>query len=61
VPYYIKENKIELLKNGKDYFASVIHSIRQARHNIFVEAYIFSHDMTGIKIFFTTLKFHLTK
>jgi len=50
VPYYIKENKIELLKNGKDYFASVIHSIRQARHNIFVEAYIFSHDMTGIKI-----------
>ncbi|MFM8490530.1 MAG: phospholipase D-like domain-containing protein, partial [Candidatus Methylopumilus sp.] len=50
MPYYIKENKIELLKNGKDYFASVIHSIRQARHNIFVEAYIFSHDMTGIKI-----------
>lgn len=50
MPYYIKENKIELLKNGKDYFASVIHSIRQARHNIFVEAYIFSHDMTGTKI-----------
>ncbi|MEY5020642.1 MAG: hypothetical protein RJA91_177 [Pseudomonadota bacterium] len=50
MPYYLKENKIELLKNGKDYFASVIHSIKQARHNIFVEAYIFSHDVTGIKI-----------
>ena len=50
MPYYLKENKIELLKNGKDYFASVIHSIKQARYNIFVEAYIFSHDVTGIKI-----------
>jgi cardiolipin synthase len=55
MPYYLKENKIELLKNGKDYFASVIHSIKQARQNIFVEAYIFSHDVTGIKIL-TALK-----
>jgi cardiolipin synthase len=55
MPYYLKENKIELLKNGKDYFASVIRSIKQARQSIFVEVYIFSHDATGIKIL-TALK-----
>lgn len=55
MPYYLKENKIELLKNGKNYFASVIKSIQQAQQSIFVEAYIFSHDATGIKIL-TALK-----
>lgn len=55
MPYYLKENKIELLKNGKDYFASVIESIKQAQQSIFVETYIFSHDVTGIKIL-TALK-----
>jgi cardiolipin synthase len=55
MPFYLKENKIKLLKNGKDYFASVIQSIKQARQSIFVEAYIFSHDVTGIKIL-TALK-----
>ena len=50
MPFYLKENKIKLLKNGKDYFASVIQSIKQARQSIFVEAYIFSYDVTGIKI-----------
>jgi len=50
MPYYLKGNKIELLKNGKDYFAEVIQSIKKARHSIFVEAYIFSHDVTGEKI-----------
>ena len=55
MPYYLKENKIELLKNGKDYFASVIESIKQARQSIFIETYIFSHDVTGIKIL-TALK-----
>jgi cardiolipin synthase len=55
MPYYLKENKIELLKNGKNYFASVVKSIQQAQQSIFVEAYIFSHDATGIKIL-TALK-----
>jgi cardiolipin synthase len=55
MPYYLKENRIELLKNGKNYFASVIKSIQQAQQSIFVEAYIFSHDATGIKIL-TALK-----
>jgi cardiolipin synthase len=55
MPYYIKENKIKLLKNGKNYFASVIGSINQARQSIFIETYIFSHDVTGIKIL-TALK-----
>jgi cardiolipin synthase len=50
MPYYIKGNKIELLKNGKDYFAAVIQSIKKARKSIFIEAYIFSHDVTGKKI-----------
>ena len=50
MPYYLKGNKIELLKNGKVYFAEVIQSIKKARHSIFVEAYIFSHDITGEKI-----------
>ena len=53
--YYIKGNKIELLKNGKDYFAAVIRSIKKARESIFIEAYIFSHDVTGKKIL-TVLK-----
>lgn len=53
--YYIKGNKIELLKNGKDYFAAVIRSIKKARKSIFIEAYIFSHDVTGKKIL-TVLK-----
>ena len=55
MPYYIKGNKIELLKNGKDYFAAVIQSIKKARKSIFIEAYIFSHDVTGKKIL-TALK-----
>jgi cardiolipin synthase len=50
MPYYLKGNKIELLKNGKDYFAEVLQSIKRARQSIFVEAYIFSHDVTGEKI-----------
>lgn len=53
--YYIKGNKIELLKNGKDYFAAVIQSIKKARESIFIEAYIFCHDVTGKKIL-TVLK-----
>ena len=55
MPYYIKGNKIELLKNGKDYFAAVIQSIKKARKSIFIEAYIFSHDVKGKKIL-TALK-----
>ena len=50
MPYYLKGNRIELLKNGKDYFAAVIQSIKKARQSIFVEAYIFSYDATGEKI-----------
>lgn len=55
MPYYVQGNKIELLKNGKDYFVAVIQSIKEARESIFVEAYIFSYDATGKKIF-TALK-----
>ena len=55
MPYYIKGNKIELLKNGKDYFAAVIQSIKKARKSIFIEAYIFSHDAMGKKML-TALK-----
>ena len=50
MPYYLKGNQIELLKNGKEYFAAVIQSIKQAKQSIFVEAYIFSPDVTGEKI-----------
>ena len=50
MPYYLKGNQIELLKNGKEYFAAVIQSIKQAKQSIFVEAYIFSRDVTGEKI-----------
>ena len=50
MPYYLKGNQIELLKNGKEYFAAVIQSIKQAKQSIFVEAYIFSDDVTGEKI-----------
>lgn len=50
MPYFIKENKIELLKNGKNYFASVIQSIKKAKQSIFVEAYIFNYDIIGEKI-----------
>jgi len=55
MPYYLKGNQIELLKNGKEYFTAVIQSIKQAKQSIFVEAYIFSHDATGEKIL-TALK-----
>ena len=55
MPYYLKGNQIELLKNGKEYFTAVIQSIKQAKQSIFVEAYIFSHDVTGEKIL-TALK-----
>ena len=50
MPYYLKGNQIELLTNGKEYFAAVIQSIKQAKQSIFVEAYIFSRDVTGEKI-----------
>lgn len=44
------DNDITLLQSGAQYFPSLIHAIDQARHEIFLETYIFALDATGVPV-----------
>lgn len=43
-------NDITLLQSGAQYFPSLIAAIDQARHEIFLETYIFTLDETGVQV-----------
>lgn len=42
-----KNNRIKILKNGEEKFPEVMEAIRQARHHIHLEYYIYSYDTIG--------------
>lgn len=47
---YIPGNQATLLHNGEAYFAAIEAAIARARHDIYLETYIFANDATGQRI-----------
>lgn len=43
-------NKLTLLNSGTEYFPALIKAINAARHEIFLETYIFASDPTGLNV-----------
>jgi len=43
-------NKIQLLKNGADYFPALLTAIANAAHEIYLQTYIYADDAVGIRI-----------
>ena len=43
-------NRIELLRNGTEYFPALIDAIASARNDIYLECYIFAADLTGFRV-----------
>lgn len=48
--HFVSGNAIRLLKNGEEYFPALENSIDSAVHEVFLESYIFEHDLAGIRI-----------
>ena len=47
---FVGDNQLVLLHTGSDYFSTLIKIINQARNEIYLESYIFSHDTTAREI-----------
>jgi cardiolipin synthase len=47
---FVNGNHIKLLRNGKEYFPALEAAIDAAKHEIYLETYIYQADKTGIKI-----------
>ena len=47
---FIDGNQIKLLRNGAEYFPALLAAIDAAKHEIYLETYIYQADKTGIKI-----------
>ncbi len=43
-------NKVQLLHNGEEYFPELLREIKGARHEIFLETYIFEADQSGTRV-----------
>ena len=48
--FFTHRNQIDLLKNGLEYFPVLEQAIDQARHEIYLETYIYEIDATGLRI-----------
>lgn len=48
--HFIPGNRVTLLQNGNAYFSAIESSFDQAKHEIFIETYIFKNDATGLHI-----------
>ncbi len=46
----IPDNQITMLQNGADYFPAIEAEIDRAKHEIYLESYIFKNDNTGRSI-----------
>jgi cardiolipin synthase A/B len=44
---YLPGNRLTLLNSGVEYFPTLLAEIDGARHDIFLETYIFADDVTG--------------
>lgn len=47
---YVGGNRLELLKNGAQYFPALMAAIEAAREEVFLETYIFASDKTGERV-----------
>jgi cardiolipin synthase len=47
VPDYLEGNRLELLKNGEQFFPALVRDIDAAEREVFLESYIFADDETG--------------
>lgn len=47
---YLPHNHIKLIKGGSEYFELLERMIREARHTVYVQVYIFDEDETGKRI-----------
>ncbi|WP_020676188.1 cardiolipin synthase ClsB [Geopsychrobacter electrodiphilus] len=47
---FVPDNQVTLLQNGAAYFPAIEAAIDQARHEIYLEAYIYQDDITGRRI-----------
>lgn len=47
---FIAGNEIKLLRNGIEYFPALESAIQNAQHEIYIQAYIYEQDETGIHI-----------
>ncbi|PKO92727.1 MAG: cardiolipin synthase ClsB [Betaproteobacteria bacterium HGW-Betaproteobacteria-1] len=48
--HFTDANQIELLRNGVEYFPALEAAINEARHEIYLETYIYETDATGLRI-----------
>lgn len=48
--HFIGGNHIKLLRSGVEYFPALEHAIKNAKHEIFLQSYIYEEDATGIRI-----------
>jgi cardiolipin synthase len=48
--YFIGGNRIQLLRNGTEYFPALISAIESATQEIYLQSYIYQEDTTGILI-----------
>ncbi|HEY8355076.1 MAG TPA: cardiolipin synthase ClsB [Methylophilaceae bacterium] len=48
--FFTEHNQIDLLKNGLEYFPALEAAIDGARHEIYLETYIYEADATGVRI-----------
>jgi cardiolipin synthase A/B len=47
---YIPNNQITLLCNGLEYFPALIEAIQQAKHEIYLQTYIYELDKVGVQV-----------
>ncbi|MBI1942849.1 MAG: cardiolipin synthase ClsB [Betaproteobacteria bacterium] len=47
MPDFVGGNQLTLLRNGEQYFPALVTAIDAARHEVFLETYIFADDETG--------------
>jgi len=47
---FVPGNRLKLLRSGVEYFPALEAAIRAARHEVFLEAYIYAGDATGRRI-----------
>jgi cardiolipin synthase A/B len=48
--HFIEGNQIKLLRNGTEYFPALEAAIASAKHEIYLQTYIYQADATGIRI-----------
>ena len=48
--HYFAHNKVTLLRSGTAYFETLHRLIREAKHSIYLQTYIFDEDETGIAV-----------